>query len=179
MPNILTAYASLPRSRQGLIAFAFLFVLGVVIIYITTLPKPTPEEQIREVLLRTQAAAKQGDISGATDILSEEFQAGGLTRKRVRLLLMEENRNHTGAGYDLQFIDPQILPTPDNAPDKRLVMMRISVSSADGGNPLWSSGGTPLTLLMQKETRRVYLFFPVPTWRITAAPGLPAGIGDL
>ena len=136
--------------------------------------KPTPDELIAETLNDAKAAARRRDSGGILDAISEKFQGGDLNKQRLRLLVLQSLRQSRGTNYDVSVLRPQISEIPGQ-PDKRIVVSKFDVFYSDNGESIW--GSSPLTMVMEKETRRKWLFFSEPKWRIVSVPSLPPGIG--
>lgn len=162
------------RRRTLLIVFALIFVVGGAATWFLTRPRPTAEERIAEAFRQTQVAAQKGDIAGTVAIVSDDFRAGSLNKKRLRLLLFQARRQSVDSDWRVEITPPRILAGADNAPDKRLVLTRIVAREASTGNPLWSSGDNSITLLMREEPTRLWGIFPSTTWRVIGAPSLPS-----
>ena len=161
------------RRRTLLVSFAMLFVVGGTATWFLTRPRPTAEERIAEAFRTAQVAAQKGDIAGTMAVVSKDFRAGSLDKKKLRLLLFQTRRQSIDTDWSVEITPPQVLPGPDNAPDKRLVLTRIVAREASSGNALWSTGDNSIMLLMREEPTRLWGIFPSTAWRVLAAPSLP------
>ena len=161
----------------GLAIALLLLIAGGVLFVAIPREARSPEELIRASLRDAEAAAKARHVSGVMETVSESFQAGMWNKARLRLTLMRSMRDGRGVDYDVRVNEPHILPSPKGDPDERLVITRLSAFYSDSGENLWGSG--PLTLVMRKESRRRYLFFPEPYWRIVSIVGVPPTAIDL
>lgn len=148
--------------------------MGSVPTWFLTRPRPTVEQRIAEAFRETQVAAQKGDIKGTVAIVSDDFRAGSLNKKRLRLLLFQARRQSVDTDWQVEITPPRVLPGAADAPDKRLVLTSIVAREASTGNPLWSSGDNSITLLMREEPTRLWGIFPSTTWRVIGAPSLPA-----
>lgn len=162
------------RRRTLLVLFALIFAAGGAAVWLLTRPRPTPEEQIAEAFRKTQAAAQRGNIAETVAVVSSDFRAGSLTKKQLRLLLFRARQQSVDTDWNVEITPPRVLPGPDNAADKRLVLTRIVARERASGTPIWSSGDNSIMLLMREEPTRVWGIFPSSTWRVIGAPSLPA-----
>lgn len=163
-------------NRRPLFFFALILVLGSAALYFTARPQPSVDKQIAAAFEKAQVAAQRGDIAGATEIVSADFHAGSLTKQRLKLLLFRARAQERGTDWRVEITQPLVYPTDDSAPDKRLVITRVSAKDASG-ETLWSTGTAPVTLLMREEKTRVFWVFPGTAWRVVSAPGLPVDTG--
>ena len=154
----------------GLIVAALLLGAGVFLFVSRQGAARTPNELIRASLNDAEVAAKSRSVNDVMAIISEDFQAGMWNKARLRLTLMRSMRDGRGVDYDVRVNAPRILPSPRGNPDERIVITRLSAFYSDGGEDIWGSG--PLTLVMRKESRRRYLFFPEPYWRIVSVANI-------
>ncbi|MBC7808404.1 MAG: hypothetical protein H7145_19900 [Akkermansiaceae bacterium] len=161
------------RRRSLLFFFAVIFAVGGVATWFLTRPRPTVEQRITEAFQKARIAAQKGDIAGTVAVVSNDFRAGSLDKKRLRLLLFRTRQQAVDTDWQVEITPPRILPGPDNVPDKRLVLTRIVAREASSGNALWSTGDNSITLLMREEPTRLWGIFPSTTWRVLAAPSLP------
>ena len=133
-------------------------------------PAASPELQIAEALQDASDAAKRGSVDGVMEVVSDDFKSGVLTKQRLRLLLMRSQQSARGVNYDVKVTPPRILPAGEK-PDERVVMSRLAVFDAVGGDTYWGADG--LTFVMRKEKRRRFLFFTEPRWRVISVANLP------
>lgn len=164
------------RSKGVLfLAAVFLLIGGFLILRTRTGPEPTPEERIAQALHDAQEAARNRDLNGVMDLVSDDFRSGELNKQRLRLLLSRELRDSRGTNYDVHVNAPRILPGPKGDPKQRIVITQASVFWADTGDSIW--GSNPITLLMREESERRWLFFTQPRWRIVSVNelNLPGG----
>lgn len=161
------------RKRRILLAvFAVLFVVGAVGIYFGTRPKPTVEERIAAAFESAKIAAQKGDISGAVAVVSPRFKAGDVTKKKLRLILFRARQEYGNGDWTIEIAPPRVLPPAEGKPNERLVITRI-VARGSAGESIWSTGDSPITLLMREETVKTWNIFPHDEWRIVAAPSIP------
>ena len=153
-------------------AFALLFVAGTTATYFSTRPRPSVDEQITRAFQSAKVAAQKGDISGAVAVVSNRFKAGGVNKKRLRLLLFRARQEARGTDWVIDVAPPRVLPANPATPAERLVVTRI-VARTGAGETLWSTGDSPVTLLMREEPGKTWGIFPRNDWRVVAAPGLP------
>lgn len=138
-------------------------------------PAATPELQIAESLQEAADAAQAGKVSGMMDLISEDFKSGALNKARLRLLLTRARNSGRGVRYDVKVTPPTILDSADKDPNQRVVFTSASVLG-DANETLW--GGSQLTLVMRKETRRHNVFFTEPHWRVVSIANLPPLPGE-
>ena len=161
------------RRRTFLAGFALLFALGIGIAFYLTRPRPTVEARIAEAFDIARVAAQKGDISGAVSVVSSDFKVGSVTKKRLRLLLFQARQQAQGTDWRVEVAPPRVLPVAEGKPDERLVITRI-VARGAGGETVWSTGDSPVTLLMRREPTKIWGVFPGDAWRVVGAPGLPS-----
>ncbi len=171
MTNRVTTDTQSARRRGFLLFFALLFLIGGLSLWLLTRPKPTAAERIAAAFESARVAARKGDIAGTVAIVSRDFRAGSLDKKQLRLVLFRARQETRDTEWHLEVSPPQVLPGPDNAPDKRFVVTRVVARDASGG-VLWSTGDAAITLLMREEPTRVWGIFPSSEWRVVAAPSL-------
>lgn len=159
------------------IAALLLLIGGFLIFHTQSGPQPTPEDRIIEALHDAQTAARNRDLNGVMDLVSEDFRSGDWNKQRLRLVLARTLRDSRGEHYDVHVNAPRILPSPDHDPNKRVVITQASVFWSDTGEDIW--GTNPVTLVMRQETTRHWLFFTEPRWRIISVSELNLpGVGD-
>lgn len=159
-------------SKIGLIlAGIFLLTAGLLLFSGARGPKPTPEMRIAEALSDAEEGARRRRVSDVMEVVSKDFRAGSLNRDRLRLLLMRSLNQGRGVRYDVQVTKPRIFPSPKGRANERLVVSRFSVFFTDSGDSIW--GTDSVTLVMREETRRKWLFFQEPHWRIVSIANLP------
>jgi hypothetical protein len=158
--------------------FVALLLVGVGVFWIlgTAGPRKTPDELIRESLADAETAAKRRSPAGVMEVVSDSFQSGVWNKDRLRLMLARSIQQGRGIDYDVRINAPRILPSPNGNPDERIVISRLSAFYTGTGEDIWGSG--PLTLVMRKETRRKWIFFSEPRWRIVSVANVPPLPGD-
>ena len=162
------------KSSQIALVVAFLALLIGGLFYVgNSAPNKTPEELIRQSLADAQKAAQRGDVGGVMDVVSDDFRAGTWTKTLLRLQLARTLRASRGTSYDVHINQPVITPTVDGRADQRLVMTQFAAFSPQTGEDYYKSKAT-IVLLMRAETRRRYLFFREPYWRIVSMPNISA-----
>lgn len=168
----------LRSTKMGLAAGAFLLLVGVVawLFSVVNGPQAPAEELIAQTLNEAKAAARRRDAGGILDSISDDFSAGGFTKKNLRLIVVRSLRQSRGTDFDVSVLRPRILPIADK-PDSRLVYSKFDVFYSDNGESIW--GTNPIALVMRKENKKKWFFFREPKWRIVGAPGLPPSLGDL
>jgi hypothetical protein len=141
----------------------------------TLVPKapPSDEIQIATAIEDAEAAGARGSVSGVMELISADFKAGNLNRPRLQLLLARSKNSARGVNYDVKATTPKILPPNPEKPGVRIVFSTLSVFDSFGGETYWG-GGNPVTLVMQKESRRKNLFFSEPVWRVVGIANLPS-----
>jgi len=163
-------------SRWGIAVATLLIVAGLFLAYIRGLQPPPPETLIRQSLKDVEESAKRHNPRGVMEVVSDSFQAGPLNKRMLNLQLIRAMQNGRGTDYDVHVNEPKILPATD--PDKRIVITQASVFFSGSGDDIWSAN--PMTLVMRKESRRKWLFFHEPRWRIIGVANMPPlpGSGD-
>lgn len=173
-------------SKIGIAVAALLLAAGLFLAYVRALPQPTPEQAIRKTLQDAEEAAKARRSRDVMETVSDSFRAGPLTKKLLNLQLMRGMQNGRGVSYDVHVNEPKILPSPKGNPDERLVITRFAVFYSGSGDDIWNAD--QVTLVMRKESRRKWLFFEEPRWRVVSVANLPplpgseeggSGIADL
>lgn len=152
------------------IALIFLAVGGFWMLGSRGAPPP-PETLIARSLQDAEDGARRRSVSQVMDVISEDFNSGGLNRDRLRLLVARSVRQGRGVNYDAHVNAPRILPSPKGDPDQRLVITKMSVFYTGTGEDIWKSEA--MTLVMRKESRRRWLVFEEPYWRIVSVANLP------
>jgi len=137
---------------------------GILLSQIISGPPPPAEVAIAGALHDAQDAARNRDLGGVMELVSDDFKSGDWNKPKLRLYLARELRNSRGTNYDVHVNAPKILPSPTGAPDERMVVTQASVFWADTGDNIW--GSNPITLVMREETRRKWLIFTEPRWRV-------------
>jgi hypothetical protein len=172
-----TATAGKPRYAIAALA-VLLLAAGLFLAYVRGRTPPAPEVLIRQSLKDVEAAARAHNPRGVIEVVSDSFRAGPLTRKTLNLQLVRAMQNGRGTNYDVHVNEPRILPSPTGDPDQRLVITQAAVFFTGSGEDIWSAN--PMTLVMRKESRRKWLFFHEPRWRIVGIANLPPlpGVGD-
>jgi hypothetical protein len=167
-------------SRFGLLAVAVLLLLGARL-YLGSRPAVTnPDDLIRASLDDAAAAARHGDVGGIMDSVSDDFHAAGWNKARLRLLLNRTITQGRGTDYDVHVNLPTIRPSPVGRSNERLVITRFAAFYTGSGEDIYKSNDAVM-LVMRAETRRRYLVFSEPRWRIVSIlnpPALPGGGGD-
>ncbi len=165
-------------TRIGLILAVLLLVIGGVL-YLGRPEVKTPDQLITESLADAGTAAQRGDVGGVMDAFSDHFHAGDWNKPRLRLLLSRTLSAGRGTPYDVHINVPKILPSPTGKSDEREVITRFS-AFYPGGEDIYKSNDA-VELIMRAETRRRYLLFREPHWRIVSIinlPSLPGSNGD-
>jgi len=159
--------------------FVALLLVGIGVFWIagTSGPKKTPEELITESLADAETAARRRHPAEVMEVISDKFQAGLWNKDRLRLMLIRSMQQGRGVDYDVRVNAPRILSSPNGNPDERIVISRLSAFYTGTGEDIWGSG--PLTLVMRKESRRKWLFFSEPRWRIVSVANVPPLPGEV
>lgn len=152
----------------GLIA-SLLCIGGGLLWWAAPRPSASAEVQIADALQEMADAARRGSVDGVMAYVSDDFKAGSIDRRRLRLLLMRSRESGRSVDYDVRVTPPKVLPA--TRPDERVVMSRLTVFETLGGETLWGADG--LTFVMRRESRRHLLVFTVPQWRVLSVPNLP------
>jgi hypothetical protein len=152
------------------IAALLLLIAVVMMAAHNTGPPLTPEQEIVVSLHDAQQAAEHRNLDGVMELISDDFHGGSWTKPRLQLYLSREMNNSRGMSYDVHVNAPRILPAPNGDPNERMVVTQASVFWADTGEDIW--GTNPVTLVMRRETRRHWIFFTQPEWRVV-------GVGEL
>jgi hypothetical protein len=142
-------------------------------------PRPenlSPEQGIARAIEGAEEAARRGSVEGILEYVADDFKSGMLDKARLRLLLMRASKNSRGVDYDVRFNAPRFLPADPKTPDQRTVISRFAAFEAVGGETLWGTEG--VMLVMRKETRRKWLVFSEPVWRVASCPALPPLPGE-
>jgi hypothetical protein len=158
-------------SKIALIAATLLLALGGVFALGTRQPDTPPEELIRQSLQDAENAARNRNASGVIEVISDDFQAGMWNRDRLRLVVIRSIRSSRGVDYDVRVNAPRILPSPKGDPDQRVVISKMAAFYSGSGDDIWGSG--PLTMVMRKESRRKWLLFSEPRWRVVSIANVP------
>ena len=165
------------RSSQfTLLASAALVTAGGVALALPRGPEPTPEDGIAQTLQRAQDAAQRGSVDGVMACVSDDFKAGMLDKPRLRLLVLQAQKNGRGVRYDVSVNTPQFLPLDPAHPNQRTVMSKFAAFDPGGGETYWNTN--PVLLVMRKEEESRWLFFKQPMWRVLACPALPPLPGE-
>jgi len=160
-----------PSSWVGLALAAVLLIVGIVAYFLPSASPETSETLIRQSLRDAESAAKARRVADVMEVISDDFQAGLWNKARLRLTLVRSLRNGRGVEYDVHVNEPRILPSPKGNLGERLVITRFSAFYSGSGEDIW--GSDLLTLVMRQETRRRYLFFTRPRWRIVSVVNAP------
>lgn len=161
------------RSSWILLTAAVLLLGGGFLLLRQINKPPRPEALIRQALRDAEGAAKRRSVSGIMEIVSPRYP----DRNRLRLTLVNAIQRSQGVSYEVRIDAPQIVWTPGKS-DQAVVMTRVSVVDAATGENLWGGGeAPPITLVMQRETRRRWLVLVQDRWRITSIANLPSGLG--
>lgn len=166
------------RSSVVLLIVA-LVLMGAGGFWILGAQKPaSPDVLITQTLKDMENGARRRNTNAVLEGVSDEFNSGGLSKDRLRLLLIRSFRQSQGVEYDAHINAPRILPSPKNNPNERLVFTRASVFYTGTGENIW--GSDTLTLVMRQETRRKWLVLREPYWRVVSIANLPPlpGVGD-
>jgi len=166
------------RSSKIALLVALLFVgAGVLWIMAASGSPKTPEELITKSLSDAETGAKRRHPAEVMEVISNTFQAGMWNKDRLRLVLVRSMQQGRGVDYDVRVNLPRILPSPAGKPNERIVISRLSAFYTGTGEYIWGSG--PLTLVMRKESRRKWLFFSEPRWRIVSVANVPPVPGEV
>lgn len=141
---------------------------------------PTREELIRQSLRNAEEAAQRRDVRGVMEVISNDYKdARGLNKARLRLLLTRSINQGRGVDYNVKINQPRIFPDKAEPEKKALVVTKFAVFYAENNGNIW--GTDAVTLAMRKESRRKWLLFSTPVWRIVSVanlPPLPGSNGD-
>jgi hypothetical protein len=158
-------------SKIALVAATLLLCLSAFLVIATRQPNTPPEVLINQSLQDAENAAKRRNASGVIEVISNDFQAGMWNKERLRLIVIRSIQSSRGVDYDVRVNAPRILPSPKGDPDQRIVISKMTAFYTGTGDDIWGSG--PMTMVMQKESRRKWLFFREPRWRIVSFANVP------
>ena len=144
-----------------------------------TWPKTSANDEaaIQVSLEAVADAARRGRVDEIMGLVSRDFRAGGLDKRRLRLLLVRSRASGRPGDWEVHLSPLRFLPADPKKPGLRAVATRISVFETLGGETLW--GGDDTIFLVRRETRRHLWWFPVEQWRIVGVPALPPLPGSI
>ena len=116
-------------------------------------------------------SARRGRVDEVMAHISRDFRAGTINRRQLRLLLLRSRQNSRPGDYEVRWQRPNILPPDPTKPNQRMVVGRLTVFEAFGGETLWGSDG--LLLVMRNEDDRLWGIIPTKRWRVLGVPNLP------
>jgi hypothetical protein len=171
--------------RSSRIALALAVVLlgaaGVVLLLTVSDPPARPETLIRNALRQAEEAARNRDVGGVMDIVSDDYKdASGFNKARLRLILARsfQQAGNMGMGYDVRVSVPQVVFDERKA-GQALATTTVAAVETGSGENLW--GGQPVTLVFRRERVRRWLLFSEDRWRVTSIvnlPPLPGFVGE-
>lgn len=130
-------------------------------------PTVPPEQEVRQRLEEIRQAVEQRDLSKLMEALSQDFEAFGYSRERLRIEIASAFRR--GVRPQLRYSYPAINVIGDQA----TVSTRVEVWWEEQGT-LSRHEPTNVEILMRKEPARQWLFFPTKRWRIVDVQGVSA-----
>lgn len=149
-----------------------LLSIGIAVLFVAlSPPKISAEQGIRQSLQEAEDAGKARNANRVMNVISEDFQAGMWNKKRLYIYLLRAMRQGRGMDYDVHVNKPRILPAAKDKPTQRVVISKVSAFYTGTGEDIWGSGA--MTLVMRQETRRKWIFFEEPVWRIVSIANIP------
>lgn len=165
-------------SKVALIAAFFLLIGGGLLWLANNYRIATPDQLITQTLKDAEDAARRGSVNGVMDTISDDFSAGGLDKAKVKLLLLKTMGQSRSSDYSVAIHPPKIMLSPKGRPDERLVTTQFAAFNPDTGEDIYRTSEPPV-LLMRQETRRKWLFFSEPYWRVAGVVNMPALPGSM
>lgn len=166
-------------SSKVALVVAIFMLIGGGLLWVANNSRPaTPDQLIIQTLKDAETAARRGSVNGVLDTVSDDFSAGGWNKAKLRILLMKTLGQSRGTNYSVAIHPPKIMLSPKGRLDERLVMTRFAAFNTDTGDDIYKTNDPPV-LLMRQETRRKWLIFNEPYWRVAGVVNLPALPGSM
>lgn len=155
-------------TRIALVAGTVLLIALFVLWRIAATPIPPEDQQVRERLEEVRLAIVGRDLNTVMDAISNDFDALGYTRERLRLEAAAAFRR--GIHSHIRYSDVGV-----NVVGKEsTVTMRVEVSWEEQGY-LNRHEPMDVRLYLRKEPAKKWLVVPTEKWRVVSVEGVNLG----